>query len=322
MPNLFLLTGEDSYQTLSKLKHWKKGFIQKYGDINITILEENLTTEKILQSTDSLPFLSEKRMVIVKNFCQTTSLEEQKKLAEQLEKIPEFCVFFLVETKPPDKRSSLYKKMVKIGQLENHEILQGSALTRWIIEKVTEKSGQIGFNEANYLAQMHGAELWSLENEIEKLTNYCQDKPIDIPTINLLTKANLTTSIFQLTDYLGQKNTSAALKTLQNLLKNDEDIHYIFHMIIRQFRLILQIKSLTEQRFSPPEIARQIKQHPYVVKTTVNQTRNFDFPTLQKIYQQLLQIDIALKTGKIRYTSENSKEFNLALETFILENCR
>ena len=323
MSNLFLLTGEDSYQTLAKLKKWQAGFVQKYGDTNISILEEDFTAEKILQATDTMPFLSEKRLVIVKNFCQKAPAEEQKKLAEKLEKIPDFCVFFLVETTPPDKRTVLYKRFLKLGRVEDHFPIQGSELTRWITEKVQAQGGQIGFNEANYLAQTIGSDLWTIENEISKLINYCSPNPIDRPAIDLLTKANLSTSIFRFTDCLGQKNAALAIQTLQELLENgSEEIHYIFYMIIRQFRLILQIKSLAEKRLSPPEMARQLKQHPFVIKTTLNQIRNFDLSTLKKIYHQLLQIDIALKTGRIRISVDNTQEFNLALEKFILECCR
>jgi DNA polymerase-3 subunit delta len=121
---------------------------------------------------------------------------------------------------------------------------------------------------------------------------------------------------------VGQKNARLSIDTLSTLLESGEDVLYIFHMIIRQFRLLLQIKYLLTQGNNQKNIQTTLKQHPYVVMTTMRQCRNFDLETLKKMYQNLLELDIDTKTGKTRIITGDSRQFNLALEKFIREHCK
>jgi len=51
--------------------------------------------------------------------------------------------------------------------------------------------------------------------------------------------------------------------------------------------------------------------HPYVVKKTLAQLKNFSGPDLRRIYQKLFSFDLAVKTGRLQP--------ELALEMLILE---
>jgi DNA polymerase-3 subunit delta len=68
-------------------------------------------------------------------------------------------------------------------------------------------------------------------------------------------------------------------------------------MIVRQFRLLLQAREILEANGSPDDIARTLKQHPYVAQKIAGQAKHFDLPTLEDIYHQLLKIDVDGKTG-------------------------
>jgi DNA polymerase III delta subunit len=57
--------------------------------------------------------------------------------------------------------------------------------------------------------------------------------------------------------------------------------------------------------------------HPFVVQSSLRQTRNFSETELLAAHRKLLKIDVAMKTGKLNYSSNNPDEFALALEKFI-----
>ena len=69
-------------------------------------------------------------------------------------------------------------------------------------------------------------------------------------------------------------------------------------MIVRQFRLLIQVKELQEDTLPPDAIARQLGLHPFVAKKIGEQSRNFSLAQLETIYRRLLDIDVEIKTGQ------------------------
>ena len=113
---IFLFHGEDTWSQKEKLKFWQKEFEKKHGgDMNISHFSgKSSDAEEIFQACLSMPFLAEKRLVIVKNFLSEGVDEEKTKMAEMLERIPDFCVLVWSETGVFDKRISLYKKIQQL----------------------------------------------------------------------------------------------------------------------------------------------------------------------------------------------------------------
>jgi DNA polymerase-3 subunit delta len=322
--NVYLFYGDETYLAHQKLTLWREKFEEKYGgDINIAELEgKGLITANFESDIQSAPFLAEKRLVIIKDFLEKGNKDEQKKVAEILEnEIPDFCIIVFVENKMPDKRASLFKKLNKVGQLEEFEQLMGPQLSKWIMDRAREKNLNINMQMADYLGQVAGSDLWNLNNELKKLKTYSQNNPITKDAVDELVHPNLTTSIFKFTDFLAQKNPRGSLKTLHILIESGEDIVKILFMIVRHFRILIQVKDLVDRGTRKPDIASRLKQHPYTISTTMQQSPNFSAETLREIYNALLKIDIGIKTGKIRMLADDKKEILLALEQFVLSVC-
>lgn len=317
--NLFFFFGDDTYSLFQKINHWKNEFAKKHGDTNLEILNgQDLTAEYIKQAVETMPFLGEKRLIIIKNFISEGNPEEQKKTAEIFEKeIPDTCVIVFIETSQIDKKVTLFKRLKKYAQTTEFLALSGFELNEWIIKKVNKNGGIIDENAAVYLASIVGGNLWTLSNEIQKLCAYCEKRPITIIEIELLVNANLHISIFQLTDAIAQKNTKLSLETLHNLIESGEDLIWILFMIIRQFRLIIQVKDLKERGLRENEIIGKLKEHPFTIRNTMRQSGNFQIQTLKKIYNFLLDIDVKLKTGKIKFLATDRRDLTLALDRFI-----
>lgn len=328
MPNkkaVYLFFGEDTYSAHKKMTFWRKEFEKKHGgDMNVETLEgKQLLANDFRSNVQSAPFLADKRLIIVKDFLSKGNKDEQKKVAEILEgDIPDFCVIVFIEYGSPDKRSSLYKKINKVGHPEEFKALLGPELMRWIQKRSQEIGLNIPPQIADYIGQQAGSDLWNLSNELEKLKTYSQGDPITKEAIDNLVHPNLTTSIFKLTDYLAHRNAKGSLKTLDILLESGEDMIKIIFMIVRHFRILIQVKDLMDRGSSKSDIIGKIKEHPYTISTAMQQSPNFSFDTLSDIYNSLLQIDIGMKTGKIKMLADDKKEMLLALEKFVLEVCQ
>jgi len=323
--NVHLFFGEDTYSSTQKLNYWREQFEKKYeGDMNINVLEgKGLESKNLESDIQSAPFLADKRMVVVKDFLAKGSKDEQKKVAEILEgEIPDFCILIFIETqKLPDKRGSLYKKLNKVGNLEEFKALMGPELLRWINDRSNKIGLQLDSKTANYLGEVAGSDLWNLSNELQKLKTYSKTEPVTKEAIDSLVHPNLTTSIFKFTDYIAQRNSKGSLRTLNILIESGEDIMKIIFMIVRHFRILIQVKDLVDRGNPKSEIISKVKEHPYTISTTMQQSPNFSAEALHDIYETLLGIDIGIKTGKIRMLADDKKEIRLALEQFVLNVC-
>jgi len=322
--NVYLFFGEDSYSSNLKLRTWKDAFAQKHGgDMNIELLEgKTLNKIDFESAVNSTPFLADKRLVIINNFLDKGDKEEQKKIADFLEEeLPDFTVIVFIEAEMPDKRSSLFKKINKIGNLEEFELLIGPNLTRWIITKANEKDLLISPNIADYIGRIAGSDLWNLNNELDKLKSYSRTSKITQEAVDDLVHPNLTASIFKFTDYLAQKNRKGSLSTMNVLIESGEDIVKIIFMIVRHFRILLQVKDLKDRGISKSEIMDKLKLHPFVISTMIEQCPNFTREKLKAVYNALLKIDTGIKTGKIKLLADDKTELRLALEQFIHAVC-
>ncbi|MBD3330189.1 DNA polymerase III subunit delta [Candidatus Peregrinibacteria bacterium] len=320
--NIYLFHGEDTYTSLQKVKFWKTQFKKKFGEnSNIEIFDgEKIDINNFETDLTSLPFLCDKRLIIIKNIFQAKE-DIKKRMAESILKTPDFCILVFHENKPADKRLSLYKKITKIGKTEEFKPFPPIELNKWIMAEAQKQKMKITINNANLLAQQIGADLWRLSSELNKLKSFSQNREITEQTIARLIKPSLSSSIFQLTDYLSQKRIKESIKTFENLIESGEELTKIFYMIIRHFRVLIQVHYLVSKGESKPIITKTLKEHPFVIQKSMQQSKNFSAKKLKSIYAHLLDIEISLKTGKIRIRKTDISEAALAIEKFIWDCC-
>jgi DNA polymerase-3 subunit delta len=80
-------------------------------------------------------------------------------------------------------------------------------------------------------------------------------------------------------------------------------------MIVRQFRLMIQVKELAPMTPTAHAIARALHQNPYPIRKILAQSHNYSMDQLRTIYRRLLDTDIDIKTGAV--------EASLALDMLI-----
>ncbi len=319
----FLFYGEDLYSLRKKVDFWKTEFTKKHGgDTNIETLEgANLTIDQFVSAVTTPPFLGEKRLTIIKNFLREGDKEIQKIVSAHIENCADFCVLVFMEEGAPDQRLSLFKKLQKTGKTEEFTLKSGAALLSALFKLAKEKGAEIEENAAIFLAELTGGNLYRLENEIHKLAHFALNRPITREDVSLLADTTIDTSIFRLTDALGNGNQKLSLQILQRLLDSGEDLHHTLYMIVRQFRIITQVKELAENGLRKAAIAEKIKEHPYVCGLAMAQANNFSFEKLREIYKTLLSMDLKLKTGGIKILTGDPREFVLAITKFIIDAC-
>ncbi len=298
-----LFHGPDGYSQRETLA----GLLAKEGDadmlsLNTTRLDARVTFSELQGACDAMPFLARVRVVLVENlFTSIPDKAFMDKLEAYLPRLPGTTRLIFLESQALSDSHRIIRLAEKerIGYVRKFELPQGNELERWVRDHVAERGGRITPQAVNMLAVNVGGDLPAMTNEIEKLVLYKgEEGTIEAADVELLSPYAAESSIFDLVDALGNRQAARAAELFHKKINEGVDPFYLFSMFIRQFRLLLQTKSLLEAGERPAGIAEQLKQRPFVADKLVRQARNYTLPQLEQIYGRLLDIDVDAKTGK------------------------
>jgi DNA polymerase-3 subunit delta len=312
----YLFHGEDEFsrsETLADLK--KKMGDPGLAELNITVFDgSKVTLGELQHACDSVPFMADRRLVIVEGLLahlepkgeEGARSAWQKKylegLTQYLKRLPETTRLVFVEDRSIGKNNPVHRLALtdERGHVKEFEPPRRKELSHWIKERVKKKGGQINPAAVETLATFVGNDLRLLDQEIEKLVVYVGGgRPISEDDVRLLVSYVQEANIFEMVDALGQRDGQRAAKLLHQLLDEGEPPLGLLGMIVRQFRILIQVKELTGRGLSQQDIAARLRLHPFVVKKAVQQAMNFSLEQLEAIYRRLLETDVNIKTGQM-----------------------
>lgn len=325
---IIYLHGPDTYRLRQRLLFFREGFKKKYDGhgLNVVTLDgAQLTTEEFRKNVGQVGFLSTKRFIVIENLL---SGHKQKNTFEQLadylenEWSGDNVLVFLEEEeatkakkKPGTKRvgNPLLAYLLQKAKIEDFPLLSGEQLTRWIGAEVKKRGGQIVTAAARELAMLVGSDLWMMSSEIEKLINYKGGGTISAHDVSQQVRAAFDENIFHLTDALAAKDAQRSFKMLHDQLESGSHELYVLTMLVRQFRILLQVKSILAQEPNSSTVAARLGIHPFVAQKAVRDAQKFTAAELEKIYRQLMEIDAKIKTSQ-----ENPR---LLFDLLVMEIC-
>jgi len=312
-PVIYIFHGDDEFainELVSTLE--EKVRESDTSGMNITRLDgAGFVLDNLVATTQAMPFLSERRLVILIN--PLGSMKSQK-IREQflsvLENIPETTALVLQINRPLvstyEKRKGVRHWLQKWADncrdrvFEKECLLpQGQEMVNFIQRKAKEMGGDIDERAAYHLAEFVNDNPRLAVLEIEKLLVYVDCKrPVEIGDVEKLTPNQGEANVFKMVDALSNRDSKIAQKLLNRLLEDDDPLR-LFGMIVRQYRLLLLTKELSNNGYGEAEIAKKLKIFPFVSRKLINQVRNYSVDDLKNIYHQLLQTDLSIKTGKV-----------------------
>lgn len=313
---IFFLYGPDNYRSRQKMKELKAKFLTDIdsSSLNLTILDgEKIKIEDFNSAVATPPFLARKRMVIVANLISGNKNKEiNKQVVEILakENLLKDIILVFWEGDKVDERTSLFKRLAKEKYAQRFDLFKDQELKNWLRLEVKHHGGSIAGGAIDKLVESVGNDLWEASSEIAKLVAYKDKKTIEAEDVTALVRGKFDDNIFNFIDAIAAKNQKLALHLLEDQLDSGANELYLLTMLIRQFRILLQVKSLAAgYKISSREVAEELKLHPFVAQKALYQIKNFSEKQLEEIYRQLLAVDVKIKTN----WSESRVLFSLLL---------
>ena len=325
----YVFYGDDEYS----IRHTVDEMKAKLGDpgsadLNTTVLDgRSLAFDELRTTCDSMPFLSDKRLIIVEGLlaryeprASVPAATAGKQRSDPIETglraylpiMPDTARLVFLERGALGERNPLLKMARELGgTVKLFAPPAGAVLTAWIQKRVHDQGATISPRAAETLAAFAGGNLRQLAQEIDKLSTYTGQRTIEEADVRLLVADASEIKVWTLTDALAAHKREQAIGVLRQLLDDGEQPPVLLAVIARQFRSLLLVKEMADEHLSSDAIAGQLKIHPYVVQKAVPTARAFSYERLSAIYRHLLDTDLAIKTGRLDPT--------LALDLLVLE---
>jgi len=311
----YILHGEDEFSRSEALMEMKaKMGDPAMSDLNTTILDGNkVTLAGLMHACDTVPFLTDRRLVIVEGLLTRLGAEGDgqpawKKeylegLIAYLKRLPESTRLVFVESESLSPGHPVLKMALadkKRGYAREFRLPTSGQLRGWITDRVKKKGGEIEMAAAEELAAFVGSDLRLLDQELDKLVTYVdRARTITRADVHLLVSYVQQASVFEMVDALGRHDGEQALQLLHRLLDGGEHPLSLLGMIVRQFRIMIQVKDLAGRGVPPARIGSQLGLHPFVAEKGLQHSQSFSMRQLEAIYRKLLETDLAIKTGQM-----------------------
>ena len=235
---VYTITGENDFLIDDKVKNIVQDLISKYSDIETEKIDSFRDVNDIKMNLINYSIFSNKRLLILDTPSSLKGFDEM--IINSFDEFNESLFLILIERKL-DKRSSYYKFLIKKTNLFDLNHIKGAGITRWLIDWVRSKDGQIEYSDADYLIKRIGNNQLILSHEIDKLLLF--QKRITKNSIDLLTESSIQSTIFNLLSEAFNNNLEKALTIYNDQRNQGIEPEVIMSMITWQLKVIALIKS-------------------------------------------------------------------------------
>lgn len=314
---IYLFYGPNELARSEAVAELRASLPAEVADLDMSVLDgRKLTIEQLVAACEAHPFLAERRLVIVYDALKHIKAgKAREELRDYCERVPVTCDLVFVEQDEVDRRHLLFTYLSKRGAVREFPLLSGQELLRWIERRAKTLQAKIEPAAAQRLVDLAGNESRTLANELAKLATYAgRGGTIDQAAVERLVTDQQEQNLFAFLDDLSARRLGAALRGARALIEDGQAPPYVLFMLARQIWILLHVKQLVGQRRRPDEIASELGLKPFIARKAAEQARDFTAAELIAAHDRLIELDHAIKTGKIQAET--------ALELFVVEVCQ
>ncbi len=298
VPAICFLYGEEQF-LVERAIHMmlERAIDPSLKDFNLNVFYGNESKgTDIVDAAQTLPMFSERRVVLVKRAEQLKADALEAMLPYVLNPSPGTCLL-LTGTKI-DQRKKFFLEFKKHGVMVEYKCFYDNKLSGFIQSESVTHGKPIEPAAAELLAALIGNNLQELSSQIEKLVVYAGIKQrITVEDVRTMASSSKAFTAFELARFLGLRDTSNAIKSLDALFLNGEEAPMMVGALTRHFRQLWKVRELLDKKMPQADIGRELTINSFFLGEIVAQARNFTRRELKRIFDEFYRCDVASKTG-------------------------
>ncbi len=325
-PPILLLFGEEEFLLESAYeKLISSMFPNRANEFDFEVFDgESANLESVVDSCLSYPFISEKRVVVVKNFellapgKTLKKNDEYKSFAKYLDS-PQPTTVLIIKTKnsklngfaaaKKSNKTTNINKILKAAKfpydrlLEEYEWIEypkmyENSFPAWITQKAKESGKSISSEAVEFLIAQTNLDLRSINNELEKAVIYVQQKKhIDLNDLTFVMGASHKYNVFELQKSIGKKDLTTSLNIIERMLTHEQQEMLILTIITRYFVILWKLLEIAGKNMNNYEIAQKIGVSPYFVPEYLDALGLYKPAEIDNALIQLTKTDEILKSS-------------------------
>lgn len=315
LANVYLFYGEENYKKRLYRDQLKK-LVTGGNDMNYSYFEGNsIDFNAVYDSVVTLPFFSDKRLVVVENSGKFKSKaqkgaeesdEESKEesgdalLLKILEDLPDStCLAFFEEAAAKNKKT--YKLIKEKGTIIECGADTDGDVISWLSKGFAQAGKKANRGALQLLVDRVGTDYDKLRREYEKILGYIGDHPeVTEEDVLAISSEDVESKIFDMLGAMGRKDVKRVLEKYNDLLVNREHPLYILAMLRIQFRTLLQTAELRNKGYTTQDVARILKKRDFVIRNAEGYLRGgFKMKDVRDILDEISETDRKIKSGDL-----------------------
>ncbi len=258
--NLYFFFGEEQFLLENKIKSIKNALLDSdFADLNFVLLEEKkLSISRLADELMSVPVMSDKKMVVVKNsgFFSNAKLTQYKTACELIADIPEYMCVIFCERDFDQKREKNLEPFKKHGEIVKFDLLSPVQLERWLDSLFTASGKSILPRDIATIIRLAGQNMSSLFNEYQKLVSFSGEREkITAEDVAAVVSKSADARIFDVIDNIAAGKSQGVFDELEALRASGENPSTIMTLLTARIGELLTVKQLSYDKLSAEKIA-------------------------------------------------------------------
>jgi DNA polymerase-3 subunit delta len=348
--NLYLICGSEEYLVKENARRQVKELSPKGGgEFAVEIVDGTVTRAdeavkaiyRVIEAVNTLGFFSREKLIWLKdaNFfgtdktsAATIVTEAAGELAKVLKEGLPAGVKLIVSASEMDKRRAFFKVFDERGEVAVSDAIDPtkdreweSKVTDFITAHARSLGKSVGRQAIAQLIELNGANLRQIESEMEKIAAYVGDRgAIEAADVRAVGSASREAITWDLNDAVGERNLGKALRLLDRLLFQGEEVIGLLFAIASRVRQLLVMRELVDRKLLRPggsynfhhmkgdldRLAASLRDElpadrklnplllsPYPAHKALQQAARFTRPQLIRAMEWLLETNHQLVTG-------------------------
>jgi len=252
----------------------------------------------VLALAASYPMMSERRVVVVKEFEKLVSGEQAKELLSNYISTPLASTCLVLICEEADFRIKPFNELKKRGMAYSFPALWDNQIPAWIHARCKAMGKNIDAEACNVLHAYVGNSLLALHNEFEKIFTFLGDRDhITEEDVTAVVGVSKGFTIFELQNAIGRRELTESLRILQHMLDAGETPVMMIVMLTRYFTALWKIQGLLQGGMTEQSIASELKMSPFILKNYLSAATKFSTDDFEYAFAALLEADIQLKSA-------------------------
>ena len=305
--NVYCFYGPEAFirrSAVAKLR--EKVLMPGLESMNETVLTAP-TAQQIIESCETLPMMSDYRLIIVRDCALAQSgkakdeAQESAALCEYLPRVPETTCLLFDLGDGVDKRKKLSQALMKLPGAVSFDALDDAQLARWMGQTLRPLGKRMDRAACEALAFTSGRDLTLLSGELQKLAAYVGERA-DITEQDIEQVATHTAecTVFSMVDAITEGRAQQAFELLGVLLQGGEQRIGILAMITRQYRQMMHLSALLRERVPQAQQAKLLGVPPFALTRLTRQVGKRTYDALRACVEACVQADYDIKRGALR----------------------